>query len=221
MNVSVAIMQPYWIPYAGYFRLLSAADKFVILDDVQFARRGFVHRNRLKNTNGAAEWITLPLKKQARSVLISQLEFHPDWKSLLFKQQAKFPILKKGFGLIDREMEIATDSVCEMIIATLKKYQTILNIEATWFLSSQISNPKLSGEEKILDLVKKLGGTSYVNASGGAHLYSKDLFLRNNIELKFLCPWQGSHLSILEFLAGEESFSEVRKDIFKQTRFTN
>ncbi len=221
MDVSVAIMQPYWIPYAGYFRLLSAADKFVILDDVQFPRRGFVHRNRLKNTNGVDDWITLPLKKQARSVLISHLEFHPDWKLLLSKQQAKFPILKEGFGPINREMAIATDSVCEMIIATLKKYQTILNIETNWFLSSQISNPKISGEAKILDLVKKLGGTTYINASGGTHLYSQHLFLRNNIELKFLCPWQGSHLSILELLSGEESFSEVRKDIFQQTRFTN
>ena len=108
-----------------------------------------------------------------------------------------------------------------MIIATLKKYQTILNIETTWFLSSQISDPKMSGEAKILDLVKKLGGTSYINASGGTHLYSQDLFSKNNIELKFLCPWQGSHRSILELLSGKESFSEVRKDIFQQTRFTN
>ena len=131
------------------------------------------------------------------------------------------PLIKRGKKII-KNIEFV-GPICESTdkFATLKKYQTILNIEATWFLSSQISNPKLSGEEKILDLVKKLGGTSYVNASGGAHLYSKDLFLRNNIELKFLCPWQGSHLSILEFLAGEESFSEVRKDIFKQTRFTN
>ena len=154
-------MQPYWIPYPGYFRLLSAADKFVILDDVQFPRRGFVHRNKLKNINGVAEWITLPLKKQARSVLISDLEFHPEWKSLLTKQLAKFPALKEGYGAIHEEMCLPTDSVCELLVATLKKYQAVLDIDTTWFLSSEISNSKMSGQEKIVDLVKNLGGTLF------------------------------------------------------------
>ena len=221
MNVSVAVMQPYWIPYAGYFRLFCAADKFVVLDDVQFPRRGYVHRNKLRNINGADEWITLPLRKQERSVLISNLEFQPDWKLVMAKQQAKFPSLKNGYGLINEEMEMSTKSACELIIATLKKYQMILNLETTWFLSSEISNPSLSGQEKIIDLVKKLGGTRYINASGGTQLYSEKLFNENKIELKFLSPWRGSNLSIVELLSKEEDCSKVGEEIVRQTRFSD
>src|SRR3979411_2469618 len=78
MPHAVAIMQPYFIPYAGYFRLFAASDLFVIYDCVQFARRGWVHRNRLVDRGGTERWLTLPLQKAPRDVLIRDLRFAPD-----------------------------------------------------------------------------------------------------------------------------------------------
>ena len=70
-------MQPYFFPYAGYFRLLAAADRFIILDTVQFPRRGWVHRNCV-HKDGKENWITLPIKKCPRDTLIKDLKFRPD-----------------------------------------------------------------------------------------------------------------------------------------------
>jgi hypothetical protein len=76
--LTIAIMQPYFFPYAGYFRLLAASDLFVIYDCVQFPRRGWVHRNKLLDASGEARWLTLPLEKAPQSVLIQDLRFPPD-----------------------------------------------------------------------------------------------------------------------------------------------
>ena len=59
---TVAIMQPYFAPYAGYFRLLATTDLFVVYDCVQFPRRGWVHRNQLPDAAGKLDWLTLPLE---------------------------------------------------------------------------------------------------------------------------------------------------------------
>src|SRR5277367_4669735 len=75
---TVAIMQPYFFPYAGYFRLFAASDLFVIYDCVQFPRRGWVHRNRLIDVAGIERWLTLPLEKAPQSALIRDLRFPPD-----------------------------------------------------------------------------------------------------------------------------------------------
>src|SRR5262244_1544533 len=75
---TVAIMQPYFVPYAGYFRLYAASDLFVVYDCVQFPRRGWVHRNRLVDRTGALRWLTLPLAKAPRDILIRDLRFTSD-----------------------------------------------------------------------------------------------------------------------------------------------
>jgi len=67
----LAINQPYWNPYAGWFRLFAASDRFVFLDDVQFNRRGYVHRYISENG-----WVTLPIKKTDRdATMIRDLEW--------------------------------------------------------------------------------------------------------------------------------------------------
>jgi len=76
-------MQPYFVPYAGYFRLFSASDLFVIYDCVQFPRRGWVHRNRLVDRTGAERWLTLPIEKAPQDVLIRELRFPPDAAGVL------------------------------------------------------------------------------------------------------------------------------------------
>ena len=99
---TVAIMQPYFFPYAGYFRLFAAADQFVIYDCVQFPRRGWVHRNRLPDANGAPAWLTLPLEKASRNLTISELRFPSDAVSRFTVQIPRFldlcavqPIVRK------------------------------------------------------------------------------------------------------------------------------
>ena len=93
---TVAIMQPYFIPYTGYFRLFAASDLFVIYDCVQFPRRGWVHRNKLIDASGADRWVTLPLVKAPQNALIKDLEFPPDAGDELRRRLRAFPALDKA-----------------------------------------------------------------------------------------------------------------------------
>ncbi len=63
--MKIAIMQPYFFPYIGYFQLINAVDKYVFLDDVHFINRGWINRNRIL-INGEAHYITLALKKKVK-----------------------------------------------------------------------------------------------------------------------------------------------------------
>src|SRR5580704_13576707 len=90
--LKVAIMQPYFVPYAGYFRLLAASDLFVIYDCVQFPRRGWVHRNKLLDASGEARWLTLPLERAPQSVLIQDLRFPPNAAKQLAERMRPFPL---------------------------------------------------------------------------------------------------------------------------------
>src|SRR5689334_25196809 len=74
----LAVMQPYFFPFAGYFRLFATVDQFVIFDCVQFPRRGRVHRSQVPGPNGTTKWLTLPLARRPRDVLIRDLEFAPN-----------------------------------------------------------------------------------------------------------------------------------------------
>src|SRR5437660_8507371 len=89
-SLTVAIMQPYFIPYAGYFRLFAASDLFVLYDCVQFPRRGWVHRNRLLDASGKERWLTLPLEKAARDARIQDLRFAADAKSAFLDRLRPF-----------------------------------------------------------------------------------------------------------------------------------
>ena len=74
----IAVIQPYFMPYAGYFRLFAAADEVVLYDCVQFPRRGRVHRNILPDSHANPRWLTLPLQKANMGVKIQDLSFAED-----------------------------------------------------------------------------------------------------------------------------------------------
>src|SRR3954468_7197414 len=91
-SFTIAIMQPCFIPDAGYFRLLPASDLFVVYDCVQFPRRGWVHRNKLVDRSGAARWLTLPLEKAPQEVAIRDLRFPADAAERLAERLQQFPL---------------------------------------------------------------------------------------------------------------------------------
>ncbi len=210
---TVAIMQPYWIPYAGYFRLFKEADYFVFLDDVQFPRRGYVHRNRLEKANGSEDWMTLPLKRASRSALINQIELRDAQGTFFESQKARFPAFNAGYDTLSEEIQRADHLLVNLLISTLEKIRKFLEIDCICFKSSDFQVAKKRGQERILFLVKELGATRYVNASGGRHLYDRDLFNRSGVELSFLEPWKGGALSIIQEYAKSGSWTAIQKNL--------
>lgn len=211
-------MQPYWIPYPGYFRLFARCDVFIILDDVQFPRRGYVHRNKIATHNGELDWLTLPLQKAHRSARISEILFHEDADDILAASIRRFPALENGFGVIETEMERLNGSILPLITGTLRAYKELLGFDVQFVFSSDIETEAETAQGRIIELVKKVGGREYVNLSGGTGLYDPSAFEAEGIELSFLSPWSGDFSSILQQTTSEEGRIRVREQILRQSR---
>lgn len=218
---TVAIMQPYFIPYAGYFRLFAASDLFVILDCVQFPRTGWVHRNRLTDRNGNLIWLTLPLEKAPqRTTLIRDLHFRVDAGDALREQARRFPLFDAPANPID---EIATavlspsGSVVDHIAALLEKTCAMLKLPFNVIRSSALDiDPGLRGWERIVAIARRQGADTYLNAPGGIGLYDLEDFRRSGVTLRFLVPYQGATASVLQRLH-DDGVETVRKEILGNT----
>jgi hypothetical protein len=216
--LTVAIMQPYFFPYAGYFRLFAASDLFVIYDCVQFPRRGWVHRNKLIDTSGEPRWLTLPLEKAPQSVLIRDLRFPPDAAELLAERLRPFSLAAtpatehmlaalldiRGTPLeyIERLLEI-TVAYCGLPWRVVRS--STLNVP-----------PEIHGQDRILEIARRLGASRYVNASGGRELYDPAAFDNAGIELRFLADYQGPNASMLQRILSEDR-CELARDIRDST----
>jgi hypothetical protein len=205
----VAVMQPYFMPYAGYFRLFAAVDLFVAFDCVQFPRRGWVHRNRLTLRSGQPDWLTLPLQKADRdSTRICDLRFRGDgqhaWQEALQRFPA-FPALAARQAALAERTAHLTRYPADYILAGLREVARLLGLERPVIRSSSLGiDPALRGQERILAILSELGAREYVNAPGGRELYDGETFRSAGVRLLFLAPYQGGFGSILERLAFED-----------------
>jgi hypothetical protein len=208
----LAVMQPYFAPYLGYLSLFSVCDHVVLLDNVQFPRRGWVHRNRLRTRNGHPNWCTLPLQKGPQHLRIQDLQFTKDagesWKQRL----SSFPAITQSHPLYDALLltdNNVRDYLKNLLIQALQ--WLALPVSCSW--ASSLSLPDtLKGPEKIVSICKMLGAKTYINLPGGRSLYDKALFLEHNMELLFLGDFQGDSLSLLQRFA-DDSKQVIKNDI--------
>lgn len=213
---TIAIMQPYFAPYAGYFRLFQSADLFVIYDCVQFPRRGWVHRNRFTTVGGTFDWLTLPVLKCDQETQIKDLIFREDASDVLRENAARFPLLGRK-TLFDTHLYQCRGTVTRYLENLLSLCCTILDLPWHVTYSSALRLPDhLKGQDRILRICEHFGATRYINASGGVDLYEEDKFTSRGIELDFLTPYQGPMGSLLERLL-TENHKEIRDDICRQT----
>ena len=211
MGKAVAIMQPYFVPYLGYFRLFSKTDLFVIYDCVQFPRRGYVHRNQVPDRNGAPLWLTLPLEKCDQKTAIVDLQWRRS-DCVAFGERIRqlagdWP-LQVSEGLRDEWLVLLATfdgSVVDYLERTLGFVCRQLDLHCNVIRSSSLHiDPVLKGQDRILEICRQVGTTRYVNSPGGRDLYQADSFAHVGIELDFLEPFQGSHWSVAYRLLTEE-----------------
>jgi hypothetical protein len=202
---TVAVMQPYFLPYAGYYRLFAAADIFVAFDCVQFPRRGWVHRNQFPVAPGVTDWLTLPVQKCDRSTRIADLVFVPDAEALLRRSAHRFPILKSAWDtaspLIDHIKITGSGTVADYLCAQLASLTALLGVSRPIVRSSALGIPAdVHGQARVIAIARALGATRYVNSPGGRSLYQREAFDEQGIELRFLSPFTASTDSILSLL---------------------
>lgn len=217
---TVAIMQPYFVPYAGYFRLFAAADLFVVYDCVQFPRRGWVHRNRLPDSSGDPRWLTLPLAKAPQDVAIKDLEFAPDAQERLGHDLRRFPSLgvnRARPSLLLNALGEVNGKPVDYLVGLLEITCKELGFPFRTVRSSTLGiDPSLKGQDRILAIARALGANTYVNPPGGKDLYDPATFSVAGITLKFLAPYEGPSWSILHRLLTENA-RQLAEDIRRQS----
>lgn len=221
MSLTVAIMQPYFVPYAGYFRLFAAADLFVVLDCVQFPRRGWVHRNQLLDRDGKPQWLTLPYAKGDRDTTrICDLQFQQDAQEQLSKQVRRFPAMDEVEAaypeLAHEVLRLDCDPVGHLM-ATLQRVTGLLGISRPMIRSSTLDVPAAyKAQARIIEIAQRVGATHYVNAPGGREIYEPEGFRNAGLTLGFLTDYSGSFQSVLQRLS-QESPSDIAKEIQSNT----
>ncbi|MBL0049437.1 MAG: WbqC family protein [Bacteroidetes bacterium] len=188
----LAVMQPYLFPYIGYFQLIGAVDKFVVYDDVNFIKKGWINRNNIL-INNQANLFSIPLKEASQNKLINEIYISEDekWRSTFLKTIAqaykKAPYFEPVYALIEEIITAEVSKISDLIVASLSRLNTYMGITTILVESAVIYEAAhLKGQERILEICKKEKAAQYINPIGGQELYSKDLFKENGIALNFI-----------------------------------
>ena len=210
----LAIMQPYIFPYVGYFSLINSSDKILFYDDVNFIKRGWIHRQRIL-INGKDHLFTIPLNKPSQNKKINQIEISEnDSRVKIIKNienaYKKAPYFKEVFPIIKKVILGKYTHIDEMAISSLAAVCKYLNLEINYDRTSK-ADPNSQGKEKcerLASITKTLGFSNYVNVIND--MYDKETFKTKGVNLffndhkiksynQFGKPFV-SHLSIIDVL---------------------
>lgn len=188
----VAIMQPYLFPYIGYFQLIKAVDEFVVYDNIQYTKKGWINRNRIL-VNGKDETISIPLKKDSDFLDVKDRFLAETWsqdkKKLVNKiteAYRKAPHFKEVQPIIETCLNNDNQNLFEFILASIKTINAYLEIKTPLVISSALNiDHALKAEQKVIAICKALNATHYLNPIGGVELYKKEQFKMEGIELQF------------------------------------
>jgi hypothetical protein len=213
----VAVMQPYFLPYAGFFRLLAGVDEFVLFDCVQFPRRGRVHRTEVPAADGGHAWLTLPLASQPREVLIRDLAFAADARASFDRRLEHLAWLRQAQGpaadTIRALLRAPLDDVMDFLETTLVEVGALLGFQPRFLRSSTLGiDPALRGQDRVIAIARATGASHYLNAPGGRPLYDPASFADAGLALEFLTPYAGPNVRMLPALVTQAPES-LRADV--------
>jgi hypothetical protein len=189
--MKIGIMQPYFLPYIGYFQLIQAVDQFIVYDNIQYTKKGWINRNRFLQ-NGKDVLLSVPLKKDSDLLDIKDREISADFKKDKLLNQIReayrrAPYFAQTFPLVEQIVQYRDNNLFRFLHHSIVKTCEYLGITTEIRISSGISiNHSLKSQEKVLALCKAVGASTYVNAIGGLELYSKETFREKGIDLKFI-----------------------------------
>lgn len=190
-DMKLGIMQPYFMPYIGYWQLAAAVDVFVVYDNIQFTKKGWINRNRFLQ-NGKDSLFTIPVKKDAEYLDIVKRSVADEFDrcKLLNQLEASYrkaPFFKSVFPIVTSIVKAEHRNLFDYIHHSIKVTADFLDIKTPIVISSTIAcEHSLRGESKVIAICKAMGATAYINAIGGQELYSPSTFATHGIALKFI-----------------------------------
>lgn len=210
--MKIAIMQPYFAPYLGYFQMINYVDKFIFYDDVNYIKNGWINRNQI-DLNGINHNITIPIKNQTNFKYIKDTEI--DWddnkiKKLISTLKQKYT--KKNIELLDDILFVFDKKIkyiSEFNIELIYLFCDYLQIKTILKKSSEIEYQKIDRLQKLISICEIERCDEYINSIGGYHLYDSNDFLKKNIKLSFI---EGKNtLSIIDVCMNNEKLDIINQ----------
>lgn len=227
----LAVMQPYFLPYIGYFQLMAAVDKFVVFDDVNFINRGWINRNRIL-VGGKEAMVTVPLAKASQNQKINEIDVVRDypWQGKLLRtieqSYKRAPHFEEVFPLMRTVIEAPATNLASFVTQSLVSVTDWLGIRCELLPTSSVyANTQLKGQARILDICRQERATHYFNLPSGKDLYDKVAFAAQGVALQFIQPLPVAYaqktpefvpwLSILDVLMfnGRQATSDMLKSV--------
>ncbi len=188
-------MQPYLFPYIGYFHLINSVDEFVIYDDVQWMKGGWINRNRILGAEGP-EYITLPIQKDSYKKNINERQFtelidvaKEDILERMQEDYREAPYFEDTFSFVKKCFDNNERNASRFISSTIRDCSKHLGLKTDFIESSTLKIKEgLRAQERVIYINKILESDQYNNAIGGRELYNKSVFRENSIDLYFVEP---------------------------------
>jgi hypothetical protein len=193
--MKVAIMQPYFFPYLGYFSLIKHTDRFILLDEVQFIRHGWIERNRILKPDNGWQYFSVPLIKHTQQTAIKDIQINntEDWKRKIIAQLSHY---KKKAPYYNTVINLLNNIFSEehTNITSLNKSSVIhvckelgLNKDIEIFSDMGLNIDRVNApDEWALNICKGLGNVDeYWNPPGGKAFFSQQKYALSGISLKF------------------------------------
>ncbi len=189
----IGIMQPYFLPYIGYFQLIHSVDKFVIYDNIKYTKSGWINRNRIL-CNGESYLFTIPLQKTSDAAFIDDRQISESFNKRKLLKQIHFtyknaPYFEEVYPLIRNIVEFDNINLFQYIYNSISEICNYIDIKTSIILSSSLKiDHGLKGVDRVISIVQELQGTTYINSIGGVELYDRVIFRDSGIDLYFLIP---------------------------------
>ncbi|MER2000458.1 MAG: WbqC family protein, partial [Lysinibacillus sp.] len=190
----VALMQPYFFPYIGYFQLIKAVDEFVIFDNAQYIRRGWMNRNRILNAQKETVYISVPVQKAHRETKIKDIviNHNSNWQDTIYRQlnyYHKAPHYAFVMGFLSDCLSIKEPSLSEFNTILLKRVCNLLEIDTKITVLSEefpMINEANAADEWGIKVAKAMNATTYINAIGGMEFYDQQKYQANGLDIQFI-----------------------------------
>ncbi|WP_291588240.1 WbqC family protein [Comamonas sp. UBA7528] len=189
--MKISVMQPYFMPYIGYFQLIKYSDIFIVYDNIKYTKKGWINRNRML-CQGHEKIFSIPLVKDSDSLEIRDRYISENYsRSKLLNQfhesYKKAPYYNFCTPLLEKIIDYKDDNLFNYILHSIKEISNHLGIESKIIKSSDVLiDHSLRSHEKVIALCKKMDGSDYINPIGGVDLYEKRVFNESNLNLHFL-----------------------------------
>ncbi|MCK6529066.1 WbqC family protein [Myxococcota bacterium] len=214
----LGMMQPYFLPYLGYFALIRATDAFVLFDEAQYIRHGWVNRNRVLHPAEGWQYVGIPLRKHSREARIMDVRIcaDGDWRGRILRQLQHYrraPHYAPVMAMLEDALAVEGDLVRDLLARSLERTCAFLGLPFRPLFSSSLDYDREAVRapgDWARAVARALGARAYVNPAGGRELFDPEDWRREGMDLRFLAlgdarydqgrPAFEPHLSVVDAL---------------------